>query len=196
VGIGWARRVWSLVVVIVVTAAVGCVTQQIPEGAKEYVVFHGLIQPTALAFSPDGRVFVAEKRGVVKVFDDLDDDTPDVVVDLRTQVNNLWDRGLLDIALPPDFPTDPSIYVLYTYDALPGGTAPRWGRPNTDNDNCPTPPGVTTDGCVVQGRLSRLTLDGNSAVGQEQVLLEAWCQQFPSHSIGSLAFAPDGALYV
>ena len=32
--------------------------------------------------------------------------------------------------------------------------------------------------------------------GPEQVLIEDWCQQFPSHSIGSLAFGPDGDLYV
>ena len=32
--------------------------------------------------------------------------------------------------------------------------------------------------------------------GSEQVLINDWCQQFPSHSIGSLKFGPDGALYV
>ena len=32
--------------------------------------------------------------------------------------------------------------------------------------------------------------------GTEQVLIENWCQQFPSHSIGTLAFGADGALYV
>ena len=32
--------------------------------------------------------------------------------------------------------------------------------------------------------------------GTEQVLIEDWCQQYPSHSIGSLAFGADGALYV
>ena len=31
--------------------------------------------------------------------------------------------------------------------------------------------------------------------GAEQVLIEDWCQQYPSHSIGALAFGPDGALY-
>jgi PKD repeat protein len=34
------------------------------------------------------------------------------------------------------------------------------------------------------------------ATGPEQVLIEDWCQQYPSHSIGSLAFGADGALYV
>ena len=32
--------------------------------------------------------------------------------------------------------------------------------------------------------------------GTEQVLIEDWCQQYPSHSVGSLDFGPDGALYV
>ena len=31
--------------------------------------------------------------------------------------------------------------------------------------------------------------------GSEQVLVEGWCQQFPSHSIGTVDFGPDGALY-
>jgi hypothetical protein len=47
---------------------------------------------------------------------------------------------------------------------------------------------------VVSGRLSRLQLSNNVLVGGEQVLIEDWCQQFPSHSIGGLAFGPDGAL--
>ena len=57
-------------------------------------------------------------------------------------------------------------------------------------------PGATADGCVVPGRLSRLQASGNTMVGSEQVLIEDWCQQYPSHSIGSLAFGADGALYV
>ena len=32
--------------------------------------------------------------------------------------------------------------------------------------------------------------------GTEQVLINDWCQQFPSHSIGDLRFGADGALYV
>lgn len=158
-------------------------------GFQEEIVFSGLTQPTALRFSPDGRVFVAEKSGIVKVFDSLSDTTPTVFVDLRTQVHNFWDRGLLDIALAPNFPSDPWVYVLYTYDGAIGGTAPRWG------DGCPTPPGDTDDGCVVAGHLSRLEASGNTAIGTEQVLIEDWCQQYPSHSIGSLAFGADGALY-
>ncbi|MGH9112031.1 MAG: PQQ-dependent sugar dehydrogenase, partial [Acidimicrobiales bacterium] len=171
----------------------GC---DLPADFHDYVVFDGLNQPTAVEFSPDGRVFVAEKRGVVKVFDNLDDATPTVFADLRTNTFNSWDRGMLGLALPPDFPANPSVYVLYTYDAEPGGTAPRWGQPNTNTDVCPTPPGATDDGCVVTGRLSRLTATGNTWTGTEDVLITDWCQQYPSHSIGTLAFGADGALYV
>jgi glucose/arabinose dehydrogenase len=168
----------------------------LPPGFQEEIVFSGLTEPTAVRFSPDGRVFVAEKSGLIKVFDNLTDTTPTVFVDLRTQVHNFWDRGLLGLALPPNFPTNPYVYVLYTFDAAIGGNAPRWGSVGGTSDGCPTPPGATADGCVVAGRLSRLQASGNVAVGSEQVLIEGWCQQYPSHSIGSLAFGADGALYV
>jgi glucose/arabinose dehydrogenase len=48
----------------------------------------------------------------------------------------------------------------------------------------------------VSGRLSRLEAAGNVMTGVEQPLIEDWCQQYPSHSIGGLAFGADGALYV
>lgn len=170
----------------------GC---NLPKGFHDYVVFEGLTQPTAVEFSPDGRVFVAEKRGVVKVYDGVDDRTATVVADLRTNVYNSWDRGLLGLALAPDFPADPNVYVAYTYDALPGGTAPHWGEPGTDVDVCPTPPGATADGCVVTSRVSRLEVHDGVWDGDEHVLVEDWCQQYPSHTVGTLAFGADGGLY-
>jgi glucose/arabinose dehydrogenase len=100
------------------------------------------------------------------------------------------------MALPPDFPANPYVYVLYAHDAAIGGTAPRWGAAGATSDPCPTPPGPTSDGCVVSGRLSRLQAAGNVMTGSEQVLIEDWCQQYPSHSVGDLAFGADGALYV
>ena len=170
----------------------------LPSGFSDETVFTGITQPTALRFASDGRVFVAEKSGLVKVFDNLSDPSPTVFADLRTNVHNYWDRGLLGLALDPAFPTQPYVYVLYTYDHVLGSTAaaPRWGTPGATTDPCPTPPGPNTDGCVVSGRLSRLTADGDVMTGSERVLIEDWCQQYPSHSIGSLAFGSDGALYV
>jgi glucose/arabinose dehydrogenase len=158
-------------------------------GFHEAPVIQGLTRPTAIRFSPDGRVFVAEKRGRIWVYDGLDDTTPTQFAQLDTNVHDYWDRGLLGVALHPQFPAQPFVYVLYSLDAPVGGMPPVW------NDDCPTPPGANDSGCVIGARLSRLQADGNVA-GAETVLLEGWGQQYPSHSIGDLAFGADGALYV
>jgi glucose/arabinose dehydrogenase/PKD repeat protein len=169
----------------------------VPPGFQETTVFTGLVNPTVVRFASDGRVFVAEKRGVIKVFDSLTDATPTTFADLNANVYNFWDRGLLGMALAPNFPADPYVYVLYTYDHELGSPnpAPRWGTAGVYSDPCPTPPGATADGCVVSGRLSRLQAAGNAMTGSEQVLVEDWCQQYPSHSVGTVEFGRDGALY-
>jgi len=161
----------------------------VPAHFDESIVLSGLTNPTQVRFASNGEVFVAEKSGIIKEYSSLDDPTPTIFADLRQEVDDYWDRGLLAIALDPNFPTSPYVYALFTFDAPVGGTPPVW------NDACPTPPGPTTDGCVVSGRLVRLTADGDHA-DSEQVLLGGWCQQYPSHSIGDLAFGPDGSLYV
>ena len=48
----------------------------LPPGFTERTIFTGLDHPTAVRFAPDGRVFVAEKSGLVRVFDSLTDTTP------------------------------------------------------------------------------------------------------------------------
>lgn len=166
----------------------------LPSGFQQTTVFEGLDEPTALQFSGDGRVFVAEKAGIIKVYDGIADQTPQVFADLRTAVYDGGDRGILGLALDPEFPARPYVYLLYSHDAPIEGTAPFWGEEDEAGDACPNPPGSNTDGCVTSGRLSRLTAVGNKA-SDEEVLVEDWCQQFPSHSIGDLHFGADGALY-
>jgi glucose/arabinose dehydrogenase len=169
------------------SAAAGAATPapaRLPPGFQDSLVLGGLTHPTVVRFSPDGRVFVAEKSGLIKVFPSLYATQPTVFADLSRNVDDYWDRGLLGMALDPGFPAKP-----YVYDAPIGGVAPVW------NDGCPTPPGPNTDGCVISGRLSRLTAAGNAMTGVEKVLINAWGQQFPSHSLGSLLFGADGALY-
>ena len=166
----------------------------LPPGFHDSVVLSGLQSPTAVAFASDGRVFVAEKAGIVKVFEGLGDTTPTVFADLRTEVNDYWERGLLGLALDPAFPARPYVYVLYTRDAPLGGTAPTWGQPGTEGDPCPD----AFNGCLVSGRLARLEADhADHSVwtGRMDVLIDDWPTQFDSHSIGALAFGPDGALY-
>ena len=162
----------------------------LPSGFQETTAFSGLDQPMVAEFAADGRVFVAEKSGRIKVFDGLTDTTPTLFADLRTQVHDYWDRGVEGMVLDPAFPARPYVYVYYVRDAAIGGTAPRWG------DTCPDPPGGTGDGCVVSGRVSRLTASGNTMTGSEQVLVEDWCMQYPSHAGGGMGFGADGNLYV
>ncbi|MEO5963937.1 MAG: PQQ-dependent sugar dehydrogenase, partial [Candidatus Limnocylindrales bacterium] len=164
---------------------------------REFAVFTGLNKPVAIRFASDGRAFVAEKGGVLKAFDSITDTTPVTVLDIRSEVNSYWDRGLLGIALDPDFLTgSPFIYLFYVYDAPPGQTAPVW------NDVCPSSPsgpGGTADGCPATSKLERIRVDLSTNLmvpGSRTELIHDWCQQFPSHSGGGLAFGPDGQLYL
>src|SRR5262245_45777567 len=97
----------------------------LPTGFSESIVFSGLTNPTNIEFAAAGRVFVAEKSGVIKVYDNLNDTTPTSFSVLPPLVHNYWDRGLLGLVLDPSF-TDPSlpsrpwVYVLYTYDHILG----------------------------------------------------------------------------
>lgn len=166
----------------------------LPPGFQETTIFAGLSSPTVVKFAPDGRVFVAEKGGLIKVFASVNATTFTIFADLRLQVHDFWDRGLLGMELDPSFPTRPYVYVLYALDknpADPTSTIPTWG------DGCPTPPGATGSGCTILGRLSRLNASAPWPVqSTEQILIESFPQQFPSHSVGGLAFGADGALYV
>jgi cysteine-rich repeat protein len=154
-------------------------------------VFTGLTAPTAVRFAPDGRVFVIEQAGLIKVYNSINDPTPDVAADLSSEVFNNWDRGMLGLAIDPQFPAPGHdyIYVLYTVDAPPGQNPPVY------NDACSD---QTGNGCVTRGRLSRLEIGPNNVmIGTEQILVDnRWCFQYPSHSIGDLHFGPDGALYI
>jgi len=161
-------------------------------GFGQTAVISGLNRPTAVEFSPDGRVFVAEKPGIIKEFDSLTDPTPTVWADIRPQVHDFWDRGLLGMALDPSFLSNGRIYVAYSYNKPIGNAL----IPSTWPDqNCPSPPGATTDGCTILGRVSALTSTGPGTVS-EQPLLTDWCQQFPSHSMSDIVFDSEGALYV
>lgn len=65
-------------------------------------VITGLKNPTDFQFTADGRVFVAEKAGLIKVFDSLTDTTPTVFADLSTKVyKGPNDHGILGLALDP-----------------------------------------------------------------------------------------------
>jgi glucose/arabinose dehydrogenase len=163
----------------------------LPSGFAEVVAFSGLTQPTAVRFAPDGRVFVAEKRGTIQMFDGLGDPSPTRVADLRTEVYSWGDRGMLGLAIDPDFPTRPYLYASYAYDGAKGQTAPVYGT-GTDSDNCRRS-AITGPGCVASGKVVQLRLSGAGTTKKD--LLHEWCLHFGSHAIDDLLFGPDGALY-
>jgi glucose/arabinose dehydrogenase len=95
------------------------------------VVVSGLTSPTAFDWTPDGsRIYIAQKNGVVRVFDNgtlLS--TP--FIDISRQVNNVRDRGLLGLAVHPDFQNNPYIYLLFTYDPPEVYNSANVSNPNT-----------------------------------------------------------------
>ena len=76
----------------------------------------GFNKPTAIDWTPNGeKVFVAQQDGVVRLVENgTPADTP--FIDISDQVNNTRDRGLLGLAVHPDFPNQPYVYLAYTYD--------------------------------------------------------------------------------
>jgi glucose/arabinose dehydrogenase len=180
----------------------------LPPGFQDEVVFPGLTKPTAVRFAPNGMVFVAEKNGKIEVYENLEDETPDLFKNLTVETYDHGDRGLLGFAIDPEFPTKPYVYALFTYDHVLGSSepVPEWG--SGEGDSCPVSPANGADDCVVSGRLVRYTAtiveeEGGPgetqlhafASGEKALIPEDWCQQFSSHSIGDLRFGPEGALY-
>ncbi|MEO0836900.1 MAG: PQQ-dependent sugar dehydrogenase, partial [Cyanobacteria bacterium J06642_3] len=193
----------------------------IPVGLDSETVISGLNLPTAIEWSNDNTLFIAEKGGVIKVLQDGELlATP--FIDISTHVNNTNDRGLLDIAVHPDFYNgSPYIYALYTYD--PPEVLQNTGFAGADGQGNRA------------GRLTRITADPSTDFttaipGSEVVILgtnSTWdnfnafanstndfdepaagiladgsnladflAVDSTSHGIGSVEFGPDGALYV
>lgn len=89
-----------------------CITSPATAGPRVTTYAHGLEIPWAIAFAPDGRVFVTERPGRVRVIREgrLN---PDPVA--RLPAAHAGEGGLLGLALDPDFPRRPFLYVYYTY---------------------------------------------------------------------------------
>jgi uncharacterized repeat protein (TIGR03806 family) len=131
----------------------------------------GFTGATAMAVAPDGRVFVCEQTGDLRVVD-KDVLLPEPFVKLT--VDNYWERGLIGVALDPEFAKNHFVYVCYV--------APK-----------PFP----------HHRISRFTEKDNVAEpDSESVLLEGDDQtklggaQPAGHQGGHLNFGKDGKLYI
>lgn len=94
-------------------------------------VVSGLDQPIKFLFSPlnPSTAYIAEKRGVIVVAD-IKTGTTKVMLDIQDQVNTAGDRGLMGIALHPDFVNNPYIYAFYVAD--PSDTKGKYGNAGPD----------------------------------------------------------------
>ena len=143
----------------------------LPSGFIETQVATGILGPTAMEVAPDGRVFVAELGGNVRVVKDgqlLSE--PFATVDIPNDTEPS-ERGLLGVEFDPDFAANGYVYVYYTAQT-------------------PAP----------HSRVSRFTADpanpNRALPGSEQVIFEIDDSDSGFHRGGALHFGPDGKLYV
>jgi glucose/arabinose dehydrogenase len=148
------------------TPAPPSVAATLPGGFTETLLANGLSSPTAMAIAPDGRIFVCQQGGGLRVIKNgalLA--TPFVTL----SVNFNGERGLLGVAFDPDFAVNQYVYVYYTTPSSPIHN--RVSRFTASGD-------VAVSGSeVVLLELNNLTSATN-------------------HNGGALHFGPDGKLYV
>ncbi|HHT9124357.1 MAG TPA: PQQ-dependent sugar dehydrogenase [Candidatus Brocadiia bacterium] len=83
----------------------------VPDGFVDELVAGGLLKATAMTIAPDGRIFVCEQGGTLRL---IKNDTLLPTPVLNVSVNSQWERGLGGIALDPDFANNQYIYIYYT----------------------------------------------------------------------------------
>jgi len=177
----WALAAIALVAlapapVRAVTAPNGFVVENAVPGS-------GFDTPVAIAFLPDGRMFVAEKRGrVYEVQNGVVSPTP--LWAGENEVLNIDDRGLLGLAVDPRYFLNHYIYLLYTVDPDSNGVddaVPSFGRLTRYQvgfaDSAHVDPSSRT---ILMG----VDWPHGSPTGS------------PSHTIGALRFGADGTLLV
>ena len=132
---------------------------------KVEVLVKELDTPWAIAFAPDGRIFLSERPGRIRVVKDgrLQRE-PWMVLD----VVEVSEAGLLGLALDPRFDRNRFVYAAYTYRGEDGRLKNRLVR-------------LRDDPKTAKGKLDRILLDG--IAGNR------------NHDGGRVKFGPDGKLY-
>jgi glucose/arabinose dehydrogenase len=148
------------------TEAVSQPASVITDFVDEQVV-SGLNTPSAMAFTPDGRLFVCELGGKVRVIKNgslLATAFHTVTPNTTSQAG---ERGLLGIAIDPAFTTNHFVYIYYTANTTP-----------------------------VHNRVSRLVANGDVSTGAETALVDLEDLNADRHNGGGLQFGNDGKLYI
>jgi glucose/arabinose dehydrogenase len=151
-------------------------------GFTTELIADGLVQPVSFAVANDGTIFVTEKEGRVKVIQN--GQIVGTFLDINLEVNSHHDRGMMGIALDPDFDTNGYVYLQYTVELNPA---------NPDEPNF-----VSTAG----GRLIRMTAidDGNGGYvadpnpAQRIVIQDGHLMSHATHSVGDVDFDNAGNL--
>jgi glucose/arabinose dehydrogenase len=145
----------------------------LPAGFEETTFIEGLNGATSMELAPDGRIFISEKFGDIKIVKNGQLlNTPALTIDVDT----FRDRGISGIELDPNFSSNGHIYVHYTK-AVPN---------NRDKAN---------NGAV--NRVSRFTVVGDSINSNtELVLVDGVASSSGFHPGGFMDFGNDGKLYI
>ena len=150
--------------------------QTLPAGFQGSLVA-SLPMPTALAFTPDGRLLMTTQRGQLRVYQQ-ETLLPTPALDLASSLCTNSERGLLGVAVDPAFATNRYIYLYYTFNKF---------------TSCPS----NTASSPVN-RVSRFTLQDNNTISRasELVLIDNIPSPNGNHNGGDLHIGRDGFLYV
>ncbi|MCO6435523.1 MAG: PQQ-dependent sugar dehydrogenase [Phycisphaerae bacterium] len=88
---------------------------ELPDGFEVSEFATGFIEPTALAFAPDGTLFVAERGGTIRAVVD-GDVLPDSVAEI--EVYTIGEGGLLGLAIDPEFASNGYVYAFASVSAV------------------------------------------------------------------------------
>jgi glucose/arabinose dehydrogenase len=182
----------------------------LPADFYEEAIAAGLRLPTSFAVAPDGRIFITEKRGRVRVVHQgaLQEGA---FIDLSAEVNSSADRGLMAVAVHPRFPSQPFVYLAYTYDPPEARSYPAGGarvarilRVEADRNNLNVhKPG---SGVVILGTNSIFEHIGNPEQGDAEpfscfeteggFVPDCVPTEGTGHTIDFMKFGRDGSLFV
>jgi glucose/arabinose dehydrogenase len=97
----------------------------LPPGFTESVIASGISNPTAMDFAPDGRLFVCQQNGQLRI---IKNDTLLAAPFLTVTTDPTGERGLLGVAFDPDFANNHMVYIYYT---VPGSSPHASAAANT-----------------------------------------------------------------